>query len=307
MVCAVGLIVAACGGGASETRASSESTTAPSFVSTTNFAGQDLSGESMAGEDLRNANFHGANLTSVDFTGADLSGADLSGAVLTSSDFTNANLARVNFERVTFDVPPILIGATGLDDSSLATMLDVTPSNLAQALAERNLMLEQADAGWADRANAACAGTPDPMAGTDLSDTSFRPFYPVDIDAASDPAGPQRPSTNLLPDHVNAGAERFTALVLCVDQPAYDHLGTCSYYDPVGDMEVVAEHLPVRVVDARTGQVIAERTFDGDPTLGSCPPTIGYTGNGPTDHHIGHWADDDAVRAFVASLAGSIG
>jgi len=240
--------------------------------------GVNLAFAALRGVDLRGASLAGANVTSGALAGANLSGAILDGAALTraglsEADLSDASLHGTDLTGAVLDGASLsgaslediqlagatLVGATGLEDSTLASGLDVEPVALGGALTEQGIRLEPR-AAILRSLGQACRGGP-VSAAAGFPQGKFHPLVILDGDG--------RPG-EFTGRAVDAGWEpmavRFAQLVVCVHDEEQDPVEVCPYVLENGGSATITRlqnHRQLRVVDARNGSAVLDRTFQG--------------------------------------------
>jgi hypothetical protein len=184
---------------------------------------------------------------------------NLRGADLTKADFTGSTLRNVGLDRST------RLDAVGLTDVRLSSAFNVAPPNLARVLSEKGLFLEPR-AQIAGALGAACRGKRVPGAGTSRSNGAFLMVFGNDGRSRLASVGWRNEPPAL----------RFADAAVCVSPTETITIQTCGGYvltntnTPAAPITRYQERRRVRLVNARTGAVLAEQTFEG-PYPNSCP------------------------------------
>jgi uncharacterized protein YjbI with pentapeptide repeats len=247
-----------------------------------------LSGASLERAELPDANLSGANLEraqlmDVQLPGADLSRATLAGAVLTALDLAGADLE----------------GVRGLPDRTLARALGVRLSGLARALTNRDIVLEERSSvlrafGKVCRGGRVPAASRYPRGG----------YRPIVVCGANG-----RPLTGrAVPKKWAPPAVRFGQLVARVGRPRRQSVGSCGPYvrtgaGPGAPSYTVSRYRFVRqakVLAARTGKAVSERTFTGSEPP-PCQQTV-TTSGGPPPDQFGSRPSFGRVRAWLSGF-----
>ena len=268
-------------------------------------SGAALYGTILTGAELRDVDLRGSILETADLSGASIVGtvlarailndARLVGAAFEDSSLAEASLLGADFTDATMqavDLTGASLEATiGLSDAALSGALGVDPLDLARTLSDQSLFLE----GFgqiATAAEAACAGTPVPGAGTSPSNGWF--LVDVGDDLLTSFSWPHTPA-----------ALRFVDLVACYGPIQTLDLQVCGpYFFADGSLATpitrYQESVTVRIVDPATAGVLAEQTFDAPPPE-SCPS------NAPASlERIGGDLDPAAVHDGVSAMATSV-
>lgn len=226
-----------------------------------NLKGTTLSSADLSQASLKGAKLEGTTLAGADLEGADLSraqivGADLSAARLNGADLTDATLTRLSLKGA------ILIGVTGLPDATLAGALQIGAPALGGMLSAQEIRLEERDAIVTSLSHACSGRGPVPQA----APYGGGGLHPIVIATADG-----KPSLDFAEDalglHWEPMAVRFGQLVACVgdDRPA--SIQVCRYSfsggRPAPPITRYEHRRKIRVVEARTGKVILERTVVG--------------------------------------------
>jgi uncharacterized protein YjbI with pentapeptide repeats len=249
-----------------------------------NFKGQDLSGTELHDAnlegailsnailrqaDLSDANLSDANLRYADLSGATLLGANLEGAILSNAilrqaDLSDANLSDANLRYAdlsgaTLDVAVLdvddLQGAIGLTDDILAKILNVTDDMLSSALSQGNFRLESREAILQELKDV-CLWMGVIEAGTYAPDKSFHALVLLNAQ------GEEHKFTGRIPDEWEPMAIRFSELVVCAEEEEEISVEKC-IYSGGPPIEGYQNKMHVRLMAAKTGDVVAERTFLG--------------------------------------------
>jgi hypothetical protein len=270
-----------------------------------NLAGADLTAASLrsgkfADADLSGALLQDANLSDVDFSGANLSGANLTNAVLAAAtvdgaDLTGADLSRVeapgaSFEGATFSETTLrsndFIGTTGLTDDALAAALGVGKGELPAETVTKGIRFDEA----ADITSAllpVADGETVPDAPTYHGNGAFHP-------AIVTGTGDTSFLTDVQDQWIPTGI-RYAELVVVVLPENRTSIETCNGYvwddgTPAPGINRYVKTVTVRVLSARTANVVASRTFRGsdprrcaveellnrfDPVIEGEPPDMG--------------------------------
>lgn len=273
-----------------------------------NFTGARLDGARMAGADLEAADLSRINGTRADFSkanlrdailvGANLTRARLSDARLTSSNLTRANLSGANGSNAYFDYTKLVSarltgvnlgnvdvtnadftsatlrnvrldgakvdGAIGLTDARLSSALNVKPLDLARVLSRKGLFLEPQPV-ITTRLGAACRGRPVEGAGSSRSNGTVLLILRDQGRAMTDVRWNLQPT-----------AVRFAEFVACLGPRETSRVDTCGPYVFTGtstrapNITRLQARQHVRLVNAKTARVVAQRTVEGSPPE-SCP------------------------------------
>jgi len=244
----------------------------------------DLHGADLSGADLFKANLTGANLSGAKLKNAnlrktilaraDLTGADLEGAILNQTDLTDA---------------------IGITDETLAQTLGVSIEQLASALIQKKIRLEQREHIMSSLKNI-CLGQGNEEACAYSPDESFHPVILLDSRG-------ERHTWSLKIKKLNwePMALRFCQLVAVVGEEEAVAIQTCKY--TVGGMPAppitrYQYKLEVRLFCAKTGQLIASQEFFGGYPR-PCPKKAPVEQTSIYGGHVGFEDLEEWLRNFV--------
>jgi uncharacterized protein YjbI with pentapeptide repeats len=250
-----------------------------------------LGGANLAGARLRGVLAQGADLVGADLTGANLEAADLGGATLNEATLTDVNLTGANLDGAS------LIRTEGLSDAQLADALGVGLEGLGPELSQRAIRL-QARADILKVLGPACRG----QAVADAAEVAPGGRRLLVLGGASGGASPLSAKPAEL--KWEPMAARFGQLVACVDQEEAITVEVCQYFvtgsgAPGPPTRRLRYERRVRVVEARTGTVLSDRTHQGSYP-GSCPFTKTTFGFGGEDTIEGSHIGFDAFKPQLA-------
>ena len=225
------------------------------------FVEAELGGATFVGADLRKADFSYANLSGADLRDSDLTGALFDQTVLRDADLRGATLDGVSFS-----------SAIGVTEGWLARTLGVPEARLAYELHDRRIRLGFVDE-YGSGIERACKGRGIAAAGRYQGGAGFHPMVVVGPpDAAWNAKATRR--------RWDPMAMRYLELVACAEELKPQKIESCGLYAGGGFSNVVyqaREHWRIRVVEARTGRVLYERSYLGSEPKGDCPSTV-YAG-----------------------------
>lgn len=219
----------------------------------------DLSGANLSNADLHNASLGASNLGSANLSGADLSGADLARADLTGADLAGATLDNANFS-----------STTGLTDEQLASAVSAAGARTVSVEDIRSAV------------EAACEGTGVPEAAAYDGGPGTHPVVLAWGDSAEAAiiATAWEPE---LPSQWQPQGVSSVQLVACIGFQQVI-VETCQYILGAHPQTVYRcqHHLTIRLVEARTGELIDTATEDGGypPT---CPDEKPVNETDPTE------------------------
>ncbi|MBN1312177.1 MAG: pentapeptide repeat-containing protein [Anaerolineae bacterium] len=266
--------------------------------------GENLSNKDLAGIDLSDAFLSNANLS-----GADLSGANLQGATLSKADLTNANLSGANLTDA--DLSKADLTGANLDDAILdgAVLSDAEglSDDILNALAgQTDIRLNSIDEIKEVMAQV-CVGEGIPEAASYKQEPGIHPTVTIGNLSFPEPESWQPLSI------------QSTELVACIDRKQSSLIETCEYDivsmtdaegnritprpNASGDMKYTVERyrteVPIRLVEAQTGNTVAEVALTGippEPCRGvdftdSWSREETRIGEVPTEHDIQNWLE----------------
>lgn len=250
-------------------------------LSRANLAGRNLRGASAQGAILFATRLDGADLSSADLSGARLQGARLAGANLKGADLADADLSKAVLDRAKLAGVRLgearlkgasLVGATGLSDSALATILGVSRAKLARALIEQRIRLE-ARGPMLRLLGRACRGRRVPGAARYPTGS----FHPLVILGGG---GWLSSETNhALRRGWEPTATRFAQLVACTHE-LDNELEVCPYTleggAGFGSIARVSYSRRTRIIAAASGRTLFEQSLEGS-TPPACPARYGFS------------------------------
>jgi len=290
-------------------------------LSQANFRRSDLRDVKLNGANLAAASFVQARLTNVDltdamldqanFTGARLVGVNMSGttltnvawenAVLTDTNFTDATLDHVNFKQVSLygadmtgatlsnlTLLVVFLDVSGVSDAQWADALGVSQADLSAALSLHKVSFERIES-ISESIKGACQGQAVPGAGAYSPDGRFHAAVVMSA-SGDDPiwaGGGWQPA-----------ALRFVDLVACVqDDEGTSAIQTCQYTGgpPITRYQY---HVTVRLIDAATGELAAEKSVFGKPP-DACPETAKASIESMYGERVSHAEISDWLLQFV--------
>jgi uncharacterized protein YjbI with pentapeptide repeats len=258
--------------------------------------GLDLSDRDLGGLKLEGANLAGADLSGAQFdeatlTGADLRDANLQEAILHGADLRQTNLGRTDLRRAALDRTDLtgaalievvldgasLVGTTGLSDTDLAAGVGVAPAELGDFASARSIRLEARDAilrTLGEACRGAGVGAAAPVGGGGLHQLVL-----VGGDGGTSQLGGRPKDLKWEPM-----AARFGELVACVEPEEDVTIEVCPYFNsatgvPGPPTRRVQFRRQVRLVEARSGTLVFDETFDGSFPA-ACPATKTSFGGG---------------------------
>jgi uncharacterized protein YjbI with pentapeptide repeats len=246
--------------------------------------GADLSGASLDGVVLTEATLSGADLTGASLEDAQMDGVDLTGAVLDDADLgrallrhaaiTDATLVGANLVDAVLDGANVsgtaiegaslegasLVDVVGLADLDLAAALGIAIDDLGETLAVQNIRLERREDILAALAPA-CRGE-------GIAEAAVFPTGSLRSVVVLSKIGRPASLTEETPARWEPVAVRFAQLVACAGPERSETVEVCRYFvietGQRGEtVRRVRFSLPARIVEARTGNVVDERVFEG--------------------------------------------
>jgi len=254
-----------------------------------NLSQANLSSVDLKEANLQKANLAGANLTLAVLHGAQLQKANLAGANLTKAQLNGADVTDVALDEAILDGAR-LMGVIGLNDEKLATILKSTSGTLASHLSKKDIRLESRPSILSGLKNA-CRGEGIDQAANYNANDSFHPIVVLNTQ------GERFEWTDQIPIAWEPMALRFVELVACTQGEQRQIIQTCSYTG--GSAFTRSQYIiDLRIIAAKTGQVVAQRTFSGT-TPDRCPEVKGrFDGSGTTGGPVNR----DEVNAWLIDI-----
>lgn len=284
------------------------------------YGGTDLTGADLSGANLEESDF--AKVTAV---GATFDGASFGRAEFSDSNFETASFVGATFESAVFETTAttsgpdprntltgaVLTGATldgtnfsgavGVTDSMLADALGVPPEDLLAALAASRVLLES-ESTITDALVDACDGQVVAEAAPYDADGRFHPLVAT--------VGDEELSTMIKSQGWRPPALRYAELVACAEPLEQVIVRDCGLYSGRSGLATVyltVDRLTISVFEARSGELLAQREFDGVPRK-RCPEEVTATIGATNVKLDGIEAPDhDKVVRFLGRLVGGDG
>ncbi len=179
-------------------------------------------------------------MTGAKFEYADLTGTQLEGAILDDVNFGNV---------------------ISLDDEMPARALGVSQVQLPSALSQRNIRLESRTA-VIDILGDVCRGIGVDETKDYYPDQSFHPVVVLNSEGKELIVRTSNWSNSMARHGLEPMAVRFAELLECAEKPQYKVIETCNYTGG-GTLKREQDQMQIRLVAARTGEIVVEATLKG--------------------------------------------
>jgi len=204
--------------------------------------------------DLNHSDLHASDLTGAVFYNCNLEGSNFTKANLTDVNLSKSNLTNVILDSVILNGAN-LIGTIGINDTILCNVFALPETELSKYLSSKKIRLESKEV-ISERLLQVCFNKGISEATLFTQDSSFHPIvlYKQKVDSFV--------FKDKLPETWLPMATRYCELVACVEKEHKRKLSPCEYTG--GHTVTRYEYqLDVKILSAKTGEVISQETFYG--------------------------------------------